>query len=178
MSATLTYEKGDLFTALKAELALKKTSKSSSNLVRYMIPHVCNDQGLWGAGFVLAISKVDPNPESAYKEEFTSGPKPEMLGSFHTVDMSMFNPDDRVTVANMVAQHGVGGVKPLRYAHLGACMVGLGEYLKGRSHHYDWEIWAPKFGSGLAGGSWAVIEELIVETWVHWAEIPVKIFTF
>jgi len=35
---------------------------------RKIIAHVCNDIGAWGRGFVLALSKVSPAPERAFRE--------------------------------------------------------------------------------------------------------------
>jgi O-acetyl-ADP-ribose deacetylase (regulator of RNase III) len=33
-----------------------------------IIAHVCNDQGRWGKGFVLALSASWPEPEQAYRK--------------------------------------------------------------------------------------------------------------
>jgi hypothetical protein len=33
-----------------------------------IIAHVCNDIGAWGRGFVLALSKLSPAPERAFRE--------------------------------------------------------------------------------------------------------------
>jgi O-acetyl-ADP-ribose deacetylase (regulator of RNase III) len=33
-----------------------------------VIVHVCNDEGGWGKGFVVAISKRWPEPEARYRE--------------------------------------------------------------------------------------------------------------
>jgi hypothetical protein len=35
---------------------------------RKIIAHVCNDTGAWGRGFVLALSKLSPTPERAFRE--------------------------------------------------------------------------------------------------------------
>jgi O-acetyl-ADP-ribose deacetylase (regulator of RNase III) len=35
-----------------------------------IIAHVCNDQGRWGKGFVMAISARWPLPEEAYRKWF------------------------------------------------------------------------------------------------------------
>lgn len=32
-----------------------------------LILHCCNDEGAWGAGFVMALSKVDPEPQKQYQ---------------------------------------------------------------------------------------------------------------
>ena len=38
-----------------------------------IIAHVCNDSGGWGRGFVLALSKKWPEPESKYRQWFYEG---------------------------------------------------------------------------------------------------------
>jgi len=88
----------------------------------------------------------------------------------------------------MVAQT-LGGPKPLQYAALGACMIQVVKrnHMAGNRGQFDpgydgerhnfFEIWCPKFGSGLAGGSWPHIEEMIRETWVESFGIDVTVFT-
>ena len=77
----------------------------------------------------------------------------------------------------MVAQT-LGGVRPLYYNHLVACMEKVTEcVLKGKE---DWpdktiRIIAPAFGSNLAGGEWEFIEQLIHDCWIE-RKIDVTIY--
>jgi O-acetyl-ADP-ribose deacetylase (regulator of RNase III) len=114
-----------------------------------IIVHVCNNQGGWGAGFVLALSKKWKLPEQKYREwakkdDFTLG-KTQFVGC-----------GGSITVANMVAQDGFGGVA-IKYNKLRECLAQVYEKAKelGATVH------GPRFGAGLAGGSWCEIEPII-----------------
>lgn len=130
-----------------------------------VIVHVCNDTGKWGKGFVLALSKKHPKAEAEYLALYAkTSPQLLPLGTVQFVEVA---PD--VIVANMIAQRAtyplkdgtVDGCKPLRYDALLSCMKKVGEYAKanGASVH------GPKFGSGLAGGEWEIIELMIDKVW-------------
>ena len=47
-----------------------------------LITHICNNQGGWGRGFVVALSKRWPEPERAYRQWFRAGLE---LGHIQTV---------------------------------------------------------------------------------------------
>src|SRR5580698_5540621 len=66
-----------------------------------IIAHICNDQGAWGKGFVLALSRRWRTPGLAFKKWFSVQSDFE-LGSVQLVQVE---PD--TWVANMVAQHGL-----------------------------------------------------------------------
>jgi len=118
-----------------------------------IIAHVCNDAGGWGAGFVLALSRRDRNPERVYRD------------SGHRLDTVSFanygDPESRTIVANMVAQHGFGedGEPPIRYPVLRECLreVALAAIGKGASIHM------PRIGCGLAGGRWEEVSGIVEE---------------
>src|SRR6476659_8205484 len=86
-----------------------------------VICHVCNDIGGWGRGFVMAISQRWPEPESQYRAWHTQGERAGFaLGAIQIVDVA-----PQLSVANMVAQHGVSaknGVPPIRYDALAQCL--------------------------------------------------------
>jgi O-acetyl-ADP-ribose deacetylase (regulator of RNase III) len=118
-----------------------------------IIAHVCNDQGGWGAGFVLAISKRWKEPEEDYRQWCRKGDD-FALGNIHVVQTSRKD----ISVANMVAQKGFGGVA-IKYDKLRECLAKLCEVAKqqGASVHM------PRIGCGLAGGSWNKVEPIIEE---------------
>lgn len=135
-----------------------------------IIAHVCNCQGGWGRGFVLAVSKKWPQPEKAYRTSL----KPHnetLLGLTQFVKVS-----DDIMVANMIAQKGYGKgnldrhkkskVKsseiPLQYDHLETCL----EFVNKQADYEGSTIHMPKIGSGLAGGDWAQIEKIIEKIFV------------
>ena len=152
------YVEGDLFKAVES-----KTSP-------VVIPHVCNDKGGWGAGFVLPLSRHYPLAEEAYRNWASARPGsfiPFWMGQTQIVRMEQ-NP--LVVVANMVAQT-LGGERPLHYNHLATCMNTVAENARVEAR----EIMCPMFGAGLAGGDWNFIEQLIVDAWVR-EDIPVTVF--
>jgi O-acetyl-ADP-ribose deacetylase (regulator of RNase III) len=137
------------------------------------ILHIVNDLGLWGAGFVLALSRRWSAPEECY---YTWG-GPYVLGQVQSVKV-----EDDLWVMNMVGQHGVGrsGDPPIRYEALRECLQWAAKWAHDplfRGPYKVCSVHAPRFGSGLAGGSWDVISGIISETLV--AEgVPVTIYDF
>src|SRR5581483_10132905 len=86
-----------------------------------IIAHICNDQGAWGAGFVLALSKRWPQPEVAYRKW-----PARTLGEVQFVDTDQ----PGLIVANMIAQHStyfLGNRPPIRYVALANCLRKVGE---------------------------------------------------
>ncbi len=146
-----------------------------------IIPHIVNDIGVWGSGFVIAVSNKWPDPERHYKDWYRTGKNanhmPFELGQ---TDFVQAAPD--IVIANMIGQEGIGpkssrvdGVikieHPIRYGALHKCMeqVHKEAVILGASIH------APKFGALRAGGDWNVIERMIKEIW---AGINVTIYEF
>lgn len=121
---------------------------------KVIIPHVCNCEGGWGRGFVLALSQKWKEPEALYRRRHRSGTM--KLGEMHFIDVG-----NDTFVANMVAQvlHWKDG-PPIRYDALRECL----EYVAIHARKHNASVHAPRFGSGLAGGRWETIEALINET--------------
>jgi len=127
-----------------------------------IICHCNNDAAGWGRGFVLAISKMWPEPEKAYREWFVTG-KPR-LGDVQFVQVT---PD--ITIANMIGQHGTqwqGKIPPIRYDALEKGFKQVYE----RALAEKAIISMPRVGCVLAGGSWNVIGPMTVETYVYTLE--------
>lgn len=118
-----------------------------------IIAHVCNDIGAWGRGFVLALSKLSPAPERAYKEWYRGRERERFaLGAVQFVPVS---PD--VSVANMIGQHSIRalrGVPPIRYDAVEAALKIVGE----KAQTENATVHLPRIGCGLAGGEWSEIE--------------------
>ena len=134
-----------------------------------IIPHVCNDLGVAGAGFIVPLYNLFPKAKQDYQEYVDSQNKAPVDNSLlgDTVFTKIL---PKIIVANMVAQKGVGmgnGI-PIRYAALAKCMESVRktcEMIKERGGKV--EIHAPKFGSCRSGGKWELIEELIKEIWAE-----------
>ncbi len=143
-----------------------------------IIPHVCNDKGVMGAGVALALKKAFSGVEYYY------------LKSKHFLGRnSWVNPNTEtndVIVVNMVAQHNTVSADnpiPLKYKALIECMVGVREdvirtlHMKPEYEGKEPVIHCPKFGSDLAGGNWDFILELIREIWLEHC-IDVVVYEF
>lgn len=140
-----------------------------------VIAHICNNEGKWGSGFVLAVSKMDPVPEEAYRfwairgvtidPDF--GPRPFALGQTQIVAVGT----GMTFVANMIAQRGVrlssSAPRAARYGALRSCLKQLADFCT--MHHPKHSIASvhmPRIGCGLGGGKWEEIEPIIKETLV------------
>lgn len=123
-----------------------------------VIAHICNDQGLWAKGFVLALRARWPQAEQAYREWYrckTWQDEPFGLGAVQWVEVA-----PQRAVANLVAQHGVRplkGVPPLRYGALETCLHKL---LRLALQHQS-SVHMPRIGCGLAGGTWDKVGPLV-----------------
>lgn len=122
-----------------------------------IIAHICNDQGAWGKGFVLALSRRWRQPAEEFKAWFKEGSGFE-LGAVQFVQVE---PD--VCVANMIGQHGLKaqkGVPPIRYEALRTCL----EAVASKAEELGATVHMPRIGCGLAGGEWSKVEPIILET--------------
>lgn len=122
-----------------------------------IIAHCVNNLGHWGRGFSGTISSKWPNVEAKYRA-WRSRKLGKVLFSVAC--------DNGPTIANMVAQAGTidnprGWLPPIRYAALVCTMSRVAKY----AHDMRMRICCPKFGCGLAGGQWPVVESLIKELW-------------
>jgi O-acetyl-ADP-ribose deacetylase (regulator of RNase III) len=125
-----------------------------------IVPHVCNNRGVMGAGVAAALKFAFPNVDHTYVK-LCESKKGDVLG--HT-DYAWV--EDSLCISNMIAQDGFrGGMRPpIRYGALAFCMYDVADLAKSQSRKT--RIIAPKFGAGLAGGDWAVIRQLIHELWL------------
>lgn len=122
-----------------------------------IIAHICNDIGGWGRGFVTAVSKRWKEPEKEYRKWYQT------KQDFSLGEVQFVQVEKNVVVANMVAQHKLvtrGEKKPIRYEALKKTLQKVGEKAK----ELEAKIYMPKIGTGLAGGEWNIIENIIEET--------------
>ena len=150
---------------------------SANNMgVTVIVPHVCNNVNAYGAGFALDVANQYP----AAKANFHLLGNKSKLGhvQFITVDENP-NYKHKIIIGNMIAQNGLknhNNHRPLNYGALSDCMSKIKMYISHLSQLLDnssVEIHAPRFGSGLAGGNWNFIEQLIEDIWTN---IPVYIY--
>ena len=153
--SNITYLIGDATNPIKSD--------DKKNII---IPHICNTLGLWGAGFVLALSKKWKQPELAYKiknknDYLTLG------------DVDFVRVENNIIIANMIAQKGIKSpinLIPIKYDALKKCLLNVNDMALETNSN----IHMPKIGSGLAGGDWNVIENIIKDT----LSIDVYIYEF
>lgn len=143
--------------------------QSKNNSTTILIPHVCNNINLFGAGFAKYIGDKFP----VVKENFHLLGNKAILGytQYIRVASNSYNKTN-VLVCNMIAQNGTINSKnsrPINYSALVFCMNDIKNRLISLSqnniNNISYEIHAPKFGSGLAGGNWNFIENLIEDIW-------------
>ena len=153
----ITYRTGNLFDSIK---------EFTDNKQKVVIPHVVNNKGFWNKGFVLSINQHDPGQKSLYAKEIMKHVKNpyKALGSTLLCSSTI---GANVFFAHMFAQTGIRSnlnPHPLCYQALQDCLESLYEKI---GKWNNTRILAPKFGAGLAGGQWPVIEKIIQKTIIN-----------
>ncbi|MFJ8741930.1 macro domain-containing protein [Embleya sp. NPDC127516] len=154
--ATVTYVRGDATTPLGKGVKV--------------IAHVCNDQGGWGKGFVLALSRRWSEPEADYRHWHR-----ERAGNdFGLGAVRLVRVDTHLWVANMIGQHGMRtGSKgpPVRYDAIDRALAEVGR----RALELGASVHMPRIGCGLAGGNWGRVEPLVLER-LSACGVPVTVY--
>ena len=162
------FNKSNLFEAIHNRV--KSKDKGST----VMIPHICNNVGLFGGGFTAGISKYFP----IVKENFYMLGTKTKLG--HVQFVSAYKDKEyghEIIFANMIAQNNTKSLnnpRPLNYIALAYCLNQVRQYAseyKRNNDLHDIELHCPKFGSGLAGGDWKFILQMIEDCWVDMKNI-------
>ena len=129
-----------------------------------LIVHICNDLGLWGAGFVLAVDRRwGPTPKRIYQQaKQECGPAPLPGGSMHAIRVS-----PTVWVVNIVGQHGVrrdeSGGPCIRYPWVEQALTRHVRPLA-LDLPAPVSLHMPRIGCGLAGGTWDLMGPLVERT--------------
>ena len=159
----INYVEGDLFENLLSDFDKP-----------IVLPHIVNNCCKWGSGFVVPLGRKFPEAREkylgwcdikGYDMPYSNYP-PLGLGNTQFVEVVK----DKITVANMMAQT-LGGIRPIYYNRLSKCMDEVAKF----ALKMNAKIIAPMLGSGLAGGNWQFIEELIKDCWLEF-DIPVNIY--
>lgn len=158
------YVQGDLF-----------SSAYYQNHEPVVIAHVCNDLGMWGAGFALTFKRRYPQAFDLFSPWFNSEKKKgqSMLGKSQVVTL-VENNGASLYACNMVAQAGLyskSNPMPLQYDALQHCLSALERFCK----HTNAIVYMPKIGSGLARGEWSYIYDMIVNN-LSIRDVAVNIF--
>ena len=123
---------------------------------RKIIIHCCNDcvPGKWGKGFVMALSRRWKKPETEYRK-WSRGHIPGL--KFELGAVQFVKVEDDIVVGNMIGQKGIRGaakVPPIRYAAIVSCLWKV----QSAAEKNNASIHCCRFGAGLAGGDWNIIE--------------------
>lgn len=154
------------------DVSRNRVSIDSSSGATVIIPHVCNNIDLFDAGFAADISSVYPEVKANYH----------MLGKTflknnlgHSQIIKVYEQPKykhKLYIVNMIAQNGIKNHtnnRPLNYAALVRSMIQVSQFIHTNTgflkRNENVEIHAPKFGSGLAGGNWNFISDLIEDIW-------------
>jgi len=127
-----------------------------------VIAHICNDLGKWGRGFVTALSKKWKNPEHMYRAWWHNSKNQESYKEFKLGNIQFVKVDHDIHVVNMIAQKGINKKNDIKdridYKALMECLIRIkGTIILSEG----FTVHMPKIGSGLAGGDWNKIEEMI-----------------
>lgn len=134
-----------------------------------VIVHVCNNIGGWGAGFVLPLAARYPIARESYRKMHRDYET--VLGAVQFVKVE----EDEVYVANLIGQddiHYKENVPPVRYEAIREGLRKVREFCKEKGL----QVQMPKIGSGLAGGDWNIVSQIVREE-LSLQSVPVTVFT-
>ena len=134
-----------------------------------VIVHCVNSVGIWGSGFVMALSAKWKQPEAAYR--LWSKDK----ATFVLGNVQMVKVETNIIIANLIGQvmGYSNGEPPIRYDAIREGLKAVKEFCLLHKHSFH----SPQFGAALSGGSWEVIEQIIKEE-ICAFDIPVTVYEF
>ena len=136
-----------------------------------IIVHIVNDIGKWGAGFVLALSRRWSNLKNDYQTHYRAY----SLGDIYVSKTS----DKNIYVVDLFSQHGIRTAFNPTVIRYDAVEQGLKKlrYRLEKTSLKDVSIHMPKIGSGLAGGNWQIIKNIINKVF-DGSNIPIYVYNF
>lgn len=155
----------NIFDIVKQRIAADKFGCS------VIIPHVCNNIDVFNGGFAAAIAAEYPMVKQNYHMLGKSFLKNNFGHTQFIEVLSKNKYNHKLYFANMIAQDGLPSHtknRCINYAALVKCMINVSAFIKKINQNADSdkiEIHAPKFGSGIAGGNWNFISDLIEDIW-------------
>jgi len=110
----------------------------------------------WGGGLARTAAKRFPQAQEKFSAWIGSVPKKERLGQAHFADIG-----DGSSLVSLVAQEGFGAsdVPRIRYAALSRALGCVAD----ESARHGASVHMPRLGSGGAGGSWNLVEEIVTD---------------
>lgn len=166
-----TSKKEFLFSPINQDLFLSiEELLISLNSTTIIVPHVCNNADIFGGGFTAGIVKYYPIVRDNYHMLGLSFLKKNLGHVQFIVAKENKKNNNKIIFANMIAQNGTisrNNPRSLNYLALCKSMVSVSSYIKNNidPNEQQAQIHCPKFGSGLAGGNWNFIQDLISDIW-------------
>lgn len=151
---------------------IEKRVRGDHSGATVFVPHVCNNIDLFGAGFAAQIADRYPSVKTDY-HLLGKGFLQKNMGYAQVIKVfEEAKYKHKLYIVNMIAQNGVIGpnnARPLNYFGLVKAMSSVAQYIANNTGFFNKtenvEIHCPKFGSGLAGGNWDFISDLIEDIW-------------
>lgn len=125
------------------------------------VAHVANNIGAWGKGFVLAVSRRWSMPELMYRKWAMERPEELRLG---LGKIQVIPVEREVVVVNIIGQDGIRSKENPTPVSYDAIRTGLQKIQDIMLEAKNPSLHIPRIGCGLAGGSWAIVEQIIEET--------------
>jgi len=127
-----------------------------------LLVQVVNDSAFtWGGGgFAAAVKRRWPSAQKSFTAQVAADRSLLRLGSVVLCDLEV-----DTTLVSIVAQRGYGlSARPrIRYGALREGLQGVFRIAKDRNA----SVHMPRIGTGLAGGSWPVVEEIVSEVLIR-----------
>ena len=120
-NSRIAYVKGDIYSSTLARI------NSMQDGTTVILPHVCNNVNLFGAGFARYIDGLFPE----VKENFHMLGNKAKLGHNQYITVKETVQKNQLVVCNMIAQNGIISSKnprPLNYGSLVYCMTDIRRY--------------------------------------------------
>lgn len=115
-----------------------------------VIIHSCNDQGAWGSGFVVALSRRWPGPEQVYR----SGSK--ALGT-----ITYCRVEEDLYVFNLVTQQGLGAGAHLNALAFEDCLSRVCDTLDKWPYGEKPTVHCPRIGADRGNTDWKYTEQAL-----------------
>lgn len=135
-----------------------------------IICQMVNDRAIkWGGGVARKVALKFPEAEALFSQEILTIPQAERLGEV------IFTPADQgLQVASIIAQDGFGAslLPRIRYSALERGF----ERVADRARELGASVHMPRIGTGVAGGDWDTIQEMIDDVMVR-AGLTVTIYS-
>lgn len=123
-----------------------------------ILAQIVNDRSMiWGAGFGRAVRRRWPGVQEDFAQWAVGHRSEYSLGNIHFSRI-----DDSLTVAHLVAQHGIGPSRAprIRYGALESSLQKLADHAAA----IQASVHMPRIGTGEAGGAWEIVSEIIEDT--------------